>query len=511
MNVSFSIGPKSQAVINTLSKSADHVEFFTFDNLDTLVKDSTLRHLKFDRIVFSSAILKKPDKEFERLNQYIKEHSPSTEIVFIMQKDNNSGLDNIFKRYFNAPMYTPVCIAKATSQSLLEVVLGEIGDLRSKYYENTGSSDSSGNSSSGESSYQVNNNSVNNTGDSASGERSGWGSGPASVYNGYSGSSGLSSDSVGREMYENSSIQNNGYPVDYENSSEEEDLGLGEFGEEHSDTGFLDSEDDEELRRLFEEESSKGESSESIIPEKDEVEELDSEVPPVTPTVPNKQQREKEKEAAIDRVNKEVRGGNTISTDLNIDLVVSTRGARSTQEIIDEALNLFRKDSARILIIDLDYKENRILSLVDTDNFYTHNCQEGITKQRVYTEDHIDICSNGYTVPITTKDLKALLASKMIRKYELILIDCPVDCLDVIDEEIIKMCHVLVFSGKSKNDLVEMSIGLTNRNVVSLAVEKYIMRNCEVDSSEEINKTDIKYMLSKCIFANGNWLERIDN
>ena len=85
-----------------------------------------------------------------------------------------------------------------------------------------------------------------------------------------------------------------------------------------------------------------------------------------------------------------------------------------------------------------------LLSYLNTTRFYSSNAMEGISKKRIYTEDNIGIVSNGYGVPASSKDLKILLTSKLVRKYDLILIDCPVDCLSIIDEELVKMCHVLV-------------------------------------------------------------------
>ena len=124
-------------------------------------------------------------------------------------------------------------------------------------------------------------------------------------------------------------------------------------------------------------------------------------------------------------------------------------------------------------------------------------------------EDHVGVCSNGYGAPVTSKDLKSLLSSRLVRKYDIILVDCPVDCLKVIDEEIVSMCHVLIYCGGSKQDFIDMSLGLSNRDVVKLSVEKYIMRNCEVEVCGTLNGRDLAYMKDTCLFANGSWLEKV--
>ena len=289
------------------------------------------------------------------------------------------------------------------------------------------------------------------------------------------------------------------------NDDEDDELSIGDLGGQHTDTGYLDDFDDAELAAQFNE--SKGKRGKSRVTTKDEVSDLDSDDSNIE--LDPEKQREQYEEQVIESVNKRYEKEMSISANLNIDLVVSSGKYRCTQDMIDEALDLYRRDGARVLIIDLDTVSNRILSLLHTSNFYSNNCQEGITKQRVYVEDNVGICSNGFGVPVTSKDIKALLSSKMIRKYDLIFIDCPAECLGIFDEELIRMCHVLVFSGGSLEDMSNLTIALTNRNVVKLEVEKYIMRNCEVEVKGTLRKDDVEFLRDNCLFANGCWLDKI--
>lgn len=504
MVVCLSIGNQSQKVINTIKRSVDNADFKTYGSIKELVKDAKLRHIDFKRIILSTNILKNPEKDLRDLNDFIKEFSSSTEIVLVVGNDNVKTVGKIFNKLFNAPMYTPVVLPKATASLLVELVLSDILALKSKYYsvessteEDVGTGEQNANSEkdieSNESSDSYVNEAepVSNSGQPVSNNSSGFGSGPVSLFPGFGGISGSSIQSGMNNSSEIEDEESNGsgnvagVEFEPEDSYEEDDnLSIGDYGSQHSDTGFLDADDDEELKAYLEAQN------------KEEEEE-------------KKSDSEKLAEEAVAKVNKLVESEQSISSDLNIDLVLSTRGHRATEAIVNESLELYRKDDAKILIVDLDVKENRVLSYLNTTRFYSSNAMEGISKKRIYTEDNIGIVSNGYGVPASSKDLKILLTSKLVRKYDLILIDCPVDCLSIIDEELAKMCHVLVYSGASKHDLIEMSLGLTDRNIVELGVERYIMKVCEVEVDGTYRKEDVGYLKSIGLFANGNWVSKI--
>lgn len=494
MNVCFSMGNNSEKIINHLSKMADNVKFFSYRSIDELVKDSKLRHLEFDRLVISKSIISRPEVDFETLNKFIKDFNPNAEIVLVVAEGDESTFIKPFKRYFDAPMYTPAIMLKGTSKSLLDLILTDIPTVRSKYYKDDSSDFLPENSDSTESE-STGNQEPENAAETEKSSGFGFGSGPSSVYGSFRGTTGSDWSSSEREVEENSDFENDDSAL-----PDDDELSIGDLGGQHTDTGYLDDFDDAELAAKFEEDKGKKNKAGSVS--KDKAEDLDAEEDEV-------QKREVYEEKVIDSVVDRYEKERVISSDLNIDLVVSTGRFRCTQDMIDEALDLYRKDEAKVLIIDLDTRYNRVLSLLHMRRYYDDNCQEGITKQRVYTEDHIGVCSNGYGVPVTTKDLKALLASKMIRKFDLIFLDCPVECLGIFDEELIRMCHVLVFSGGSLEDMTDITLGLTNRSVVRLDVEKYIMRNCEVEIKGPLRKEDVEFLKGNCLFANGNWLDKI--
>lgn len=495
MEVCLSMGNNSEKIISTLSKMADNVKFYSYKTVDALIKDAKLRHLEFNRIIISKIILSNPDRDFDMLNNFIRDYGSNTEIVLVIDEGDEGTYARPFRKYFDAPMYTPAIMHKGTSKALLDLVIADMAIVRTKYYM-LDVNDSTGDSpdiSDIESNSDQDDESMANFG---SNNNFGFGSGPSSVYSGFRGNSNSDWSSSEREDEENSD-----YDVNDGSDDQDESLSIGDLGGLHTDTGYLDDFDDAELAAKFDE--GKGKKSKGKV-QKDEAEDLDSSV-----GLDEESQKARYEEKVIETVQKQYEKERVISSDLNIDLVVSTGRCRCTQDMIDEALDLYRKDEAKVLIIDLDTKGNRVLSLLHMGRYYGNNCQEGITKQRVYVEDHIGVCSNGFGVPVTTKDLKALLSSKLVKKFDLIFLDCPIECLNVMDEELIRMCHVLVFSGGSLEDLSEVTMGLTNRSVVKLEVEKYIMRNCEVEIKGNLRNEDVEFLRDNCLFANGSWLDKI--
>ena len=194
----------------------------------------------------------------------------------------------------------------------------------------------------------------------------------------------------------------------------------------------------------------------------------------------------------------------------NIDLVISVRGNGSTQAIIDESVKIVNEDGAKVLIIDLDNEENGILSFIDTDKFYREGNNNGISKQRVYEEDGVYIMSNGYGSPVTNRDVQRLINSRVLNQFDMIYIDCPTKSLSVLSKDIIDVCNILIISKGDLSQLVATSLALTDRSVVPLDVERSIMNDCVIEIDGDCNKEDVDYINNTFVFANGNWLNRLD-
>lgn len=486
MKVSFSVGEKSKKIVNTLKKSADDVDFYSYNSLQDLVKEARLRHLSFKRIIFSTTILKDAEKDLKELNDFIKNDSSSTEVVMIVMA-SDSGSDKVFNSIFNSPMYTPVILPKATSKNLLELVLNDILQLKTRYYVlDVKESENGGAENNAESAENLNTNSNSNQDTSEGGVpvlnlESDFATGPASVFTGFGGVSAPDTNVGVVDGRENVSVEpevtSDGIAEfsEADSPSDDLDLSIGDYGSQHSDTGYLDEDEEEELKQFIKDQESKlGEEVQTIV-ESERVE----------PKVEEPTKR-------------------------NIDLVIAVKGTGATQEIIDEAVKIVNEDDAKVLIIDLDNEENGVLSFVDTDKFYRENASWGISKQRLYEEDGVYIASNGYGILVNTKDLKRLLNSRILNDFDMIYIDCPAKSLSILDKQVVDMCNILIISKGDLSQLVSTSIALTDRSEVSLDVEKSIMSSCVIELVGDCDKKDVDYINNNFVFANGNWLDRLD-
>ena len=561
MNVSFSIGSKSRAITNTLKTSADNIDFYTSSSMKDLIKEATLRHISFDRIVFSSEILNRtnPESDLRALYEFIQNYSNQTELVFIVKGEvkGEEGLDKIFSEMFNSPMYTPVIMRKANAQTLLEIVRDDITELKARYYTLVEKEDRvivsesevqkpkqevvkevpdkkkkgffkrvfGGNGKKEPESAEVTSAQKNTPQDTTSAE-----SIAADSVHPFSAGPEAFAASLDREFAVNSEVsekekENIFTQVDSGASThgaeslssdfptildEDEMLSIGKFGEYHSDTGFLDSDDEEELKRYAENrekdkvvEEKKVEESTEVFTETStgQVQVDDSEVEDKTEVkeAPKTVPRKKETVQPKNKPNKTY-----------IDLVVGVKGSGATQEIVDEAIRMVENDNLKVLIVDLDTKENGILSYIDTEKFYNEGANSGISKMRIYSEDGVDVVSNGYGVPVSNRVLANFLSSRIVKKYDTIFLDCPADNLDLFDSSLIAKCNIIVVTGNDRSDLVATTLALTNRDIVCYDVERYISDNCSVEVlGGELLQEDVDWLDSICLFANGNWLSRI--
>lgn len=498
MVVSFSVGSaeKNKKIINTLKKQADNVNFYSYSTIQELIKEASTRHLEFKRVIFSTAILNDVQEDLNALNDFIKNYSTSTEVVMILSEP---GEDEIFNSIFNSPMYTPVILPKATAKNVLDLVRNDIMELKTKYYTFDKGVTEEGSPKNEEevSEESVADETVSDVEEIESPVSEGFASGPASVSIDEGIFTGSNTNIVEESSLENtSSFQDGPSPLGNENfnsqDSEEYDefsLSIGSFGSSHSDTGYLD-EDDEELQAFLSKQQGLNNDNSNLE---------NRNFPKV----------EEPKPLEIRNVNLEPRKPKKLKLP-NIDLILSTRDSRATQSIVDQAVEIYNKDSAKVLIVDLDVRYNSILSYIDTDKFYRESAYEGITKQRIYTEDGVSVVSNGYGVSLSLRDLMSFIESQTFSEFDMVFIDCPTDCMNILTVELLQLVHTIIFTKGDRSNLIYTSLALTNRKRISLEVERWIMNNCLVDIEDECLQEDIDFINSSMLFANGNWLQRKD-
>lgn len=523
MRVCFSVGPMSGRLISSISKSADNIDFSTYSSIDDMVKESKMRRIFFDRIVFSEKIVKNSEKELRVLNDYIAEFSDNTKIVFICQGTDMSNVD-IFNKYFDSPLYTVVLVEKVTTSILLEFVKSDVAELKAKYYSldvkgaravkgtyaNQGGNEVTPvvekpkkksffksifggkkndtpkienqnpivdtPTTEGNALETVSKNVVESSAESLSSGVSTVGvvgAGVGALAGGLNSVGSLTED-----------IRGLGGSSDMSDdiSYNDLDLGIGELGAQHIDTGFLDEDAENEINEALK----------------------------------NLEEEELQKEVVEDVVEKE-----NINLDaplsirdnkgLKYRLVIGERGVGVTSYIIDTSVNLVGKGK-KVLIVDLDYTSNGVLSYIDSDNFYNRNCNKGIETMSIYSEDGVDILSNGFGMKVSNRSLEVLVYSGVLDRYDVVFIDCPIDCISALSEDLVTKCMTMIKVGGNRGSLISLLGMLTSRDYVSPSIEDILYRNSKFDVVNRIEYylEDLTFLKSLCFFSRGDWLSKLN-
>lgn len=519
MVVCFSVGHSSEVIAEKMKRVMDNVDFHVYSDVQELIKDANLRHLAFKRVIISDSIIKDSERDLTELSNFIKGYSSNTEVVFLLNpkpKENSEESEEVFNRLFNSPLYTPVKPKKISMRLVEELIQGEIVELDVKYYGQSKNSTKSQDSS--PVTVNVNKGEESDTRvQSINGEETGESSGSLN-------SSNTSNQGTNEVAYSNNEGENissseservsEGVGDDrFANFYDDDDeLSLGDFGSMHSDTGFLDEEEEQNDAEL--QEFKKSQEIKQKVEEKEVTKEIPISKPLPKPVVENntpKTVEERPVEKPIERSEespREDRWERQGISSTNIDIQLSLRSANTTQDMVDSAVKIVSENNSSILLIDADSRENRLLSFIDIERYYQRDCTKGISKQKVYTEDGVGIISNGYGYKITSADICSLLKSDLIRSYDMVYIDCPIDCLKSLSMEVLKSCNIILNPGHTFTDYISTSYILSSREYTSLEQEKLIYSKCLLDM-ENYSLEDIKLLKEICLFANGSWLDRI--
>lgn len=509
MLVMLSCGKNSNQIVNTVKSQIDNVDFYCYYNVDEFISQSTLRHLAFDRLVFTSKFIS-TDKDMGKLCDYIRKELNSVEIVMIVQKGNTSQ-EEMFKKYFDSPMYTVMYVDSPTTMCLVDSIREPIQVVKARYYtldkqENSNKKlkmgkfkggkkeDKNNSKKSGiNSSEKEVSSTVEKAGELAENNAKDYSNVNLgkSISNGVSVDTNLSSadfDSVNKSEFEKDVSISNGEknPSSSNNVSttDEFDLSIGEYGSQHSDSGFVGDDDLSELEAY-----AQGRKEEQFSEEK---------------TSENK-----EEYVPVSRVGKQETKGNIniVSSSVNVltkyNIITGVNGSGVTAYVVKTAM-AERNKGKRVAIVDLDVKEHGILSFIDVRKFYKSNCLGGIVRNRPYNEDGIDIFSDGYGFRVGDNVLSKLIPT--LDFYDVVLFDCPLTCLNVISDSFIKECSVFVGCISDISKLIETSSVLEDRDCVSLGKEIYIVEKGIV-ANKFIRRDDVISLKEFMLFPNGCWLK----
>lgn len=509
MLVMLSCGKNSNQIVNTVKSQIDNVDFYCYYNVDEFISQSTLRHLAFDRLVFTSKFIS-TDKDMGKLCDYIRKELNSVEIVMIVQKGNTSQ-EEMFKKYFDSPMYTVMYVDSPTTMCLVDSIREPIQVVKARYYtldkqENSNKKSKMGKFKGGKkedknnskksgisSSEKEVSSTVEKAGELAENNAKDYsnvnlGKG---ISNGVSVDTNLSSadfDSVNKSEFEKDVSTSNGEKnfsgSNNVSTTDEFDLSIGEYGSQHSDSGFVGDDDLSELE-AYAQGKKEEQFSEETTPENKE------EYVPVA--MVGKQETRDNINIASSSVN--------VLTKYNI--ITGVNGSGVTAYVVKTAM-AERNKGKRVAIVDLDVKEHGILSFIDVRKFYKSNCLGGIVRNKPYNEDGIDIFSDGYGFKVGDNVLFKLIPT--LDFYDVVLFDCPLTCLNVISDSFIKECSVFIGCISDISKLIETSSVLEDRDCVSLGKEIYIVEKGIV-ANKFIRRDDVISLKEFMLFPNGCWLK----
>lgn len=578
MKVMLSCGTNSEKIIKETSKSLDNVDFLYFASVDEFIHQSRLRHLAFDRLIFTNKFASS-DEDMSKLCDFVRNEQSGVTVVMILSK-TQANLEVIFKTYFDSPMYTLMYIDRPTAKCMVDAVKLPIVDLSARYYlldkpkENEGKNSKFGLFKGGKKNKNQNpqtgknpedgsvttpnggENGANNSGD-AIGKNSG-------LTGETDGVDGGNSENLDNGDTENTSFGFDGFSPDgdgvresnnFDSNGNDMDLSIGDYGMMHSDSGFI---GDDELSEL--EEYARNRESGNTVEDGNSVAGVsrvgvDGKVAaPMgigvdgrveTDTTPTRVKasryafddgedngtssyaRDDEYSESVDEGNSGIdeisengyAQGDQMSIGTGVDrnpqevnsveetqVVVCTglRGSDVTSSIVQTATDDVSR-GLKVLIVDLDIKANGILGFItDVRDFYS-KAVRGLSSLNVYTDDGIDIISNGYGEDVTLGDVAKLEKSSIFNNYDRVYIDCPLDCLQVIPDRVFKACYIDLYVVADISKYIETSIALEDRGCVSLQKELHIIDNREL-VCEQISDDDKAYLKDIMLFPYGSWI-----
>lgn len=554
MMIAFCAGSSSNRVIEKLSSVVDNITFRTYDNMEELVTEAILRHIDFERIVFTSKFLSNPEDDLRKLQEFLTEYSNNTELVMLeMLEESGSEKEKLFNSFFSSPMYTVVKVKQGSMSIpfLTELVKTDIPTLKVTYggdvhvndsvvvaksveeqvkKEDTkksvvsapkkkkvgffgrlfgGKSEESEEDESSSDSTEEVPEPTGNVDESVMNAEPEISSLNQSVMDGVVGD--VAKDVIGVEMnFEENSRVEDAVPVvsgltggSVENFSTEDDelgLSIGDYGAAHSDTSFLDDSDEEELENYSSNREEDNNSSREDV------------VSPVEDSLPDQVEVDPYEKVFSD----DMKQGTTeeYSFDVpqenykNIDIVISNTGSKAIMDIIDSAAK-YSDDGNSVLVVDADNIHHRVLSFIDCNQFYKRDFEYGVDSSRIYVEDGVSFVSNGYGNELSTENLESFLEEEELNRFDIVMVDIPVESIGVLNIGILQKCNILIECGSDVSDLINMSLDLTDRSKVSLEMERYIMSNCDAEMLGGVNEETIKTAKESCFFANGCWLDNI--
>lgn len=545
MKVMVYLGSKATArVIQGLKSMSDDIDYVAYTSVANFVQESETRHLSFARVVFNNKFVPNGEDDYIRLNEFIHTFSSGTELVMVIN-DGDKVSEDLFNKYFSSPMHSCALVKNSASMDFFrDIVSLPISDVKARYYtldKNSGgvvtaksveskmSGFKGGAKKSAESvdssaPQSIVSEPASKTESFGSDFSSGFGeenpvkpvSKPESFTSGedfsssdFEEGSGFSSDV--RTSPEPSSSSDE----DFVEDDEDDILSVGDFGSRHSDTDMFDEEEDSD--ELSEEPagSSVDEAERQRLAELEEQNRLAAQIQEeerrraaeAAEAAKKQAQKSVESKKPVEHTRNTPKSWNTLKGTpyqaYNVNFIISAEGSMSAQQVVDDTVRMMEA-GMRVLIVDMDFVHNGVLSFIDTEKYYSGN-NNAYAGGNIFVEEKIGVYSGGYGFIPDKSEIANVFSGKVISGYDIVIVDCPVSSLRYVNSDLLEKANVIVFSDSDPSQIVVTSLAITDRNVCTLEQERVIMGGKYILAGD---KEDLaKETVSQMFFANGCWLK----
>lgn len=562
---------------DNILKKTDEPNITCFNSIEEFIHQSELQKVNYDRLIFSVSI----EEELHDLRRFTDSFASNMELVMLVNREGTLGVQE-FKRVFPSPVYVAV-YPENRGTFFSDIVKDSPMVLESKYIKTTtkpytklknsggfmngifGKSKNhpkskeviSGNS---DTDLEVSNvdkftskndvksanpnslSKVENVGTFVSDVGSSQNSGTMELN--FSGSKGIVEG-----------VENLGMDNLFGNDMSDA-LSLGDMGEEHTDTGFLDSSEEAEIEQAkmsFEgtsEVSSSGVDRENVRWCNDSEMETPEEQDSFSIEDLNNMFEEEENEGyEVDsKVYEEVSnkvvenniesyegtnesyypdstmgtnvenniGNESKGVDMNINkmsngaVYILQKGVNIDTTILENVISFKEKFGSKPLIVSVD-DEYELLSYVDTAEFYEQGYEHSLERGTIFKDENFDLLSNGYGVSNEDIDLYSIYSTYK-DDYGLVIFLLKSDNLSSLSEKLLTKLKLKIYTNSDYTSFITNSYYFTDRSMVSLEVERLLMKPdkvvlCKGNPIEEVPKKDIEDIYNDCLFINGFWLK----
>lgn len=540
-------GAATAKVTSRIKTMSDDIDFMVYTGVSSFTQDAELRHLTFKRVVFNLKFVADGEEDFIKLNDFIRNFSNSTELVMIIQPEDTEN-EKLFNKYFTSPIHSlAYAEGKMSIDFFKDVVTLPIADIKARYYtldkkESQVATTKQSETGSGVKISPLRGGAKklpesSNTTVAAPNDTEPMSKVPTASQNVYEEPAARNASETAQNMPFNSmdvdpaskestevsrsfddgrvslgTGENTG--DNFVEDDSEDDLSLGAFGSRHTDTGIFDDdenpESDEDLQAYIKN------SPESVSRIEAEEDSRRSEVARQNAMAEAIQRgngsiAEKVKEPIINAVSESVSRNRCAEMVLSsgmklgsINVVTGVTGSGATQFVVDEAYKI-AKSGKSVLIVDLDYKRNGILSFIDMCMFYSRPNYNGFVHRSFYEEDGVKILSGGYGYIPPIQVVTSVVSEMALSNFDIVIVDCPLDCIELLEDVIGDNWNVIVCSGSDISNLYNTSYTLSDRDYCSVSMERRLSR-C-IAHVVDYNSEDVNAVKGTVFFANGCWLD----